>query len=114
MIAVGGLHAMSIKVSPTERDHLRRLVGRPRRPTSRQKALALLTLAEGGTRGEASMRAGIPEDEVSALEAEFAERGLVGVGLLKPRDTAARQGSGRVLYGTIEKAPGICGGAARI
>ena len=52
------------------------------KPTRRQKAIALLRLAEGLTTRQAAMHAGISKEEVEALAVEFAESGLAGIGLV--------------------------------
>ena len=50
--------------------------------TRRQKAIALLRMAEGLTTRQAAMHAGISKEEVEALAVEFAESGLAGIGLV--------------------------------
>jgi hypothetical protein len=72
---------MSIQLEQDERDYLERIVRRPMKPTRRQKALALLRLAEGDMPEQAAQHAGIPIEEVAALASEFIESGLAGVGL---------------------------------
>jgi hypothetical protein len=77
---------MSIQLDRDERSYLERLVGRPKKPTRRQKALALLRLAEGDTPEQAAEHVGIPAEDVAALASKFVENRLAGVGLDgKPR-----------------------------
>src|SRR5580704_7735896 len=80
------------------------------RPTNRQKAQALLGLALGETPERVSTRVGITNEDLSSLVDRFTEGGLKAVGL-------GRKGTGRSQprrYATIEKTPGVCGGAARV
>ena len=72
---------MSIQLSQDERDHLEQLARRKMKPTRRQKAIALLRLAEGDTPEKAALYAGIHEEDVAALASKFSEQGLAGVGL---------------------------------
>ncbi|MGO9598587.1 MAG: hypothetical protein ACLP7Q_11410 [Isosphaeraceae bacterium] len=51
------------------------------KPSRRQKATALLRLADGLTVEEAAMHAGISKEQVETLAEEFAGSGLAGVGL---------------------------------
>ena len=51
------------------------------KPSRRQKAIALLRLADGLTAAEAAMHAGISKEQVEALAEEFAVSGLAGIGL---------------------------------
>jgi hypothetical protein len=72
---------MSIQLSPEQRDYLERLARGRIRPTRRQKALALLRLAEGDTPEKAAQYAGIQREDVETLASDFTERGLDGIGL---------------------------------
>jgi hypothetical protein len=85
-----GEEAMSIHLNDEDRANLERLEKRRMKPTRRQKAIALLRLAEGLTSRQATMHAGIPREEVEALAAEFAESGLAGVGLVGESKTLVR------------------------
>ncbi len=77
---------MSIELNHEDRAKLERLEERRMKPTRRQKGFALLRLAEGLTSKQAAMHSGISKEEVEALAAQFAESGLVGVGLAgRPR-----------------------------
>ena len=77
---------MSIHLSDEDRDRLERLEKRPMKPLPRQKASALLRLAEGLSPADAAMHAGLSREQVEALAIGFAEGGLTGVGLdAKPR-----------------------------
>jgi hypothetical protein len=73
---------MSIHLSDENRANLERLEERWMKSTRRQKAIALLRLAEGLTTRQAAMHAGISKEEVEALAVEFAESGLAGIGLV--------------------------------
>ena len=79
-----------LTLSREERDYLERLARRRIRPTRRQKAIALLRLAEGLTEEEAAEHAGIRKKEVAELAARFAERGLTGVELLEKPEVRVR------------------------
>ncbi len=72
---------MSIQFSQDDRDYLQQLAQRRMKPTSRQKAIALLRLAEGDTPERAAQRAGIKKEDVAELASKFSEHGLAGVGL---------------------------------
>ncbi len=72
---------MSIQLSPEQRRRLERLAEGRFRPTRRQKALALLRLAEGDTPESAAQYAGIHEADVETLASDFHEGGLEGIGL---------------------------------
>jgi hypothetical protein len=72
---------MSIQLSQDERDYLEQLANRKPKPTRRQKAIALLRLAEGKTLEGAAQDAGIKKEDVAALASQFSEQGLAGVGL---------------------------------
>ena len=73
---------MSIQLKPEEHDALRRYVDRKRKPTIRQKALALLGLAEGESLESLSIRLGITKVYLSELVARFSEERLAVIGLL--------------------------------
>jgi uncharacterized protein (DUF433 family) len=104
---------MSIRLKPEDRGSLERFLSRKRKPTGRQKAQALLGLAEGETLENVSSRVGISKEDLVALVARFSEGGLAGIGLGSSRGRkAARLKANR--YVTIEKTPGVCGGAARV
>ena len=72
---------MSIQLSPEQRDYLEQLARGRIEPTRRQKALALLRLAEGDTPEKAAHCAGIHKEDVETLASDFSERGLDGIGL---------------------------------
>src|SRR4051794_896838 len=82
-----GDHSMSINLSPDERASLEQFIG-PYKPTKRQKAQALLGLAAGESAEAVAMRVGIPKEAVTELAAQFTERGLAGVGLVKRPEVA--------------------------
>ncbi len=93
---------MSIHLEEDDRARLRRLEARPMKPTSRQKAIALLRLDEGLSPAQAAMHAGISKEDVEALATGFAESGLAGVGLgAKPRNLVhlVQPGVGARTYG---------------
>lgn len=73
---------MSIQLSPEQRGYLERLARGRIKPTRRQKAIALLRLAEGDTSEGAARCAGIARADVEALASDFNERGLDGAGLV--------------------------------
>src|SRR5271157_4791366 len=85
-----GEKAMSIHLNDEDRANLERLEKRRMKPTRRQKAIALLRLAEGLTSSEAAMHAGIAREEVEALAAAFAQSGMAGVGLVEKSKTLVR------------------------
>ncbi|MBV8309030.1 MAG: hypothetical protein JO344_01400 [Planctomycetaceae bacterium] len=85
-----GVKAMSIHLNDEDRANLERLEKRRMKPTRRQKAIALLRLAEGLTSSEAAMHAGIAREEVEAVAAEFARSGMAGVGLVEKSKTLVR------------------------
>jgi uncharacterized protein (DUF433 family) len=104
---------MVINLTQEDRRYLEQFAKRKMRPTNRQKAEALLGLALGETPERVSIRVGITKDDLSSLVDRFTEAGLKGVGLRR----SARERSGRSQprrYATIEKTPGVCGGAARV
>lgn len=72
---------MSIQLSPEQRSRLERLARGRIKPTRRQKALALLRLADGDTPEMAAESAGIQKEDVETLASEFTEGGLEGIGL---------------------------------
>jgi hypothetical protein len=72
---------MSIQLSQDERDYLEQPANRKPKPTRRQKAIALLRLAEGDPPEKAAEHAGIKKEDVAALASQFSEQGLAGVGL---------------------------------
>lgn len=71
---------MAIELTQDERNYLKQFVQRKMEPTRRQKAIALLDLADGKTPAEAARCAGIPKDEVNAMAFRFSEHGLPGIG----------------------------------
>lgn len=71
---------MTIQLSPEQRSYLERLARGRIKPTRRQKALALLRLAEGDTPERAAECAGIEKSDVETLASDFTERGLDGIG----------------------------------
>jgi hypothetical protein len=92
---------MSIHLSDEDRASLEGLERGRMKPTRRQKAIALLRLAEGLSPGEAAKHAGIPKEDVEALANGFAEAGLAGVGLggrPKTRVRLVRPGAGAQEY----------------
>jgi uncharacterized protein (DUF433 family) len=104
---------MTIPLEQEDRDYLERIASRKMKPTSRQKAQALLGLARGETLEDVSMRVGITKDDLADLVARFSEAGLAGVGL----GSSLGEKAGRrkpIRYTTIEKTPGVCGGVARV
>jgi len=100
-------------LSSDDRRYLEKLAGRKMRPTSRQKAQALLRLDSGDPPENVSMRVGIPKEELLFLVRQFVDGGLEAVGLVRSQRKTAGRDSVRG-YSTIEKTTGVCGGAARI
>jgi uncharacterized protein (DUF433 family) len=98
---------MSIELSPDELRDLQRFVARRARPTRRQRAQALLLLAEGHPTGYVAQTVGILLTDIETLEREFEARGMVA--LDRPRSRTARRE-----YSGIVKTEGVCGGSARI
>jgi uncharacterized protein (DUF433 family) len=96
-----------------DRAYLEQIAGRKYRPTKRQKALALLDLAAEKPEAEVAMRVGIKQEELTALVHLFREQGLNGIGLRRSARRESRESQPR-RYPTIEKTPGVCGGAARV
>jgi uncharacterized protein (DUF433 family) len=104
---------MQLRLTQEDREYLEEVAGRKVRPTKRQKAQALLDLSLGRTPESVSMRVGIKKDDIANLVGQFMEQGLKGVGL----ERTSRKRSGRSRNrrsATIEKTPGVCGGAARV
>ena len=58
---------MSVRLSSDDRRYLEKLAGRKMRPTSRQKAQALLRLDSGDPPENVSMRVGITKEELAFL-----------------------------------------------
>jgi sulfur carrier protein ThiS len=81
---------MSLNLNAEDRASLERLEKSRMKPTRRQKAIALLRLAEGLPPAKAAEHAGIPKPEVERLAAKFAENGLAGVGLSEEPDNAVQ------------------------
>jgi uncharacterized protein (DUF433 family) len=104
---------MRLQLTTEDREFLQQLADRKVRPTKRQKAQALLDLASGKTWQSVSMRVGINKDDLTSLVDLFQRQGLKGIGLQRP---GRRRSNGSRLrrYPTIEKTPGVCGGAARV
>ena len=100
-------------LSSDDRRYLEKLAGRKMRPTSRQKAQALLRLDSGDPPENVSMRVGIPKEELLFLVRQFVDGGLEAVGLVRSQRKSSGRDSVRG-YPTIEKTTGVCGGAARI
>ena len=71
---------MLIQLSPEEREFLEHQRDRKLRPTRRQKATAILSLAEGMTMERIAERTGIPKVELDRLFDLFRARGLAGLG----------------------------------
>jgi uncharacterized protein (DUF433 family) len=91
---------MSIELSPTELDYLENLLKRPASPTRRQRAKALLLLAQGQGPRLIAQIVGISKDEVELLNEKFTTHGITVL------DRRVAEG--------IEKNVGICGGSARV
>ncbi len=70
-------------LSSDDRRYLEKLAGRKMRPTSRQKAQALLHLDSGDPPENVSMRVGITKEELLFLVRQFANGGLEAVGLVR-------------------------------
>jgi len=104
---------MSIALSQNDRQYLEKFVSPKMRPTSRQKAQALLGLAAGEAPEHIAQRVGIKKDDLAALVSQFTAEGLEGVGLGPSRTKVFRR-SRSGFQGKIEKTAGVCGGAARI
>jgi uncharacterized protein (DUF433 family) len=104
---------MAIRLTHQDRLDLEQIANRKMRPTNRQKAQALLGLAAGESPQRVAMRVGITKEDLAALVGLFAEKGLEGVGLGRSGRKASALSQPRS-YATIEKACGVCGGAARV
>ena len=100
-------------LSSDDRRYLEKLAGRKMRPTSRQKAQALLRLDSGDPPENVSMRVGIPKEELLFLVRQFVDGGLEAVGLVRSQRKSIVRDNDRG-HPTIEKTTGVCGGAARI
>jgi uncharacterized protein (DUF433 family) len=100
---------MPIEVTPADLQYLESLLNRKPRPTRRQRAKALWLLARGEDPLKVSQIVGITQEEVLALERQFAAK---GIGALERR-TAAQASPDRRTPG-IEKTANVCGGSARI
>jgi uncharacterized protein (DUF433 family) len=83
------------------------------RPTNRQKAKALLGLASGDTLNRVSMDVGIKKEDLESLVHLVNEKGPEGIGLGRSGRKRTGQSQPR-RWATIEKTPGVCGGAARV
>jgi uncharacterized protein (DUF433 family) len=122
---------MTIALSQNDRQYLEKFVSRKMRPTSRQKAQALLGLAAGEAPERVAQRVGIMKDDLATLVNHFTAEGLEGVGLGRSRTKGSRRSRSGSLglersrtkkpgrsksgfQGKIEKTAGVCGGAARI
>ena len=104
---------MSTQLSERDREFLERIAARKRKPTRRQKAVAVLDFVQGVPLPEIAEHAGIEKDELARLIRQFNEGGLAGLGLIPPPGTA-KEGSSSSRDGTIESTPGVCGGSARV
>ena len=72
---------MTIALSQNDRQCLEKFVSRKMRPTSRQKAQALLGFATGEAPERLAKRVGMNKDDLTALVNQFTAGGLDGVGL---------------------------------
>jgi uncharacterized protein (DUF433 family) len=104
---------MQLRLTPEDRKFLEELADRKIRPTKRQKAKALLGLASGVALEKVSMHVGVNKDELVSMVDQFKQQGLKGIGL-EPSAGKRSGDSKRRRSATIEKTPGVCGGAARI
>ena len=104
---------MQLRLTPDDRKYLEEIAYRKMRPTKRQKARALLGLASGDTPDNVSMRVGIKKEELESLPHLVKEQGLEGIGLGRSGRKRSDQSRPRRSV-TIEKTPGVCGGAARV
>jgi len=82
---------MTIALSQIDRQFLEKFVSRKMRPTSRQKAQALLGLAAGEAPGRVAQRVGIMQDDLATLVNHFTAEGLEGVGLGQSRTKGSRR-----------------------
>jgi uncharacterized protein (DUF433 family) len=104
---------MRLQLTTEDREYLQELADRKVRPTKRQKAQALLELASGKTWQSVAMRVGINKNDLTSLVEVFQQQGLKGVGLQLSGRKRSNESRHR-RYATIEKTPGVCGGAARV
>jgi uncharacterized protein (DUF433 family) len=104
---------MSIQLRPEEREALQDYLKRRPEPTRRQKADALLGLAQGQSLSEVSQRVGIRMDDLEGLVAKFSEEGLEGIGI-RPELVGKSGKRRRTRTGSIVKTPEVCGGSARV
>ena len=104
---------MPVRLSYDDRLYLEELAGRKMRPTSRQKAQALLRLDSGEPPENVSIRVGITKEDLAHLMGQFANGGLQAVGLVRSQPKPSGRDRRRA-YPTIEKTTGVCGGAARV
>jgi uncharacterized protein (DUF433 family) len=104
---------MPIQLSQNDRLALERFADAKVKPNRRQKAQALLELWRGEPFDSVAKRVGIARDDLVSLIDKFVAEGLEGIGLAPPerkRSSIMKPRSHR----TIEKSPGVCGGAARV
>ena len=104
---------MQLRLTAGDPKFLQEVAGRKIRPTKRQKAQVLLGLALGETPEKVSIRVGIKKEEIATLADQFMAHGLKGIGLERLGRKRSGQSRGR-RFATIEKTPGVCGGAARV
>jgi uncharacterized protein (DUF433 family) len=108
-----GVSPMQLRLTTKDGKYLEEVAGRKVRPTKRPKAQALIGMALGGTPESVSMRVGIKTEDIAKLVDQFMEQGLKGIGLERVgRQRSEQPKRGR--FATIEKTPGVCGGAARV
>jgi uncharacterized protein (DUF433 family) len=107
------LWLMQLRLTTADCKYLEEVAGRRVRPTKRQKAQAVLGPATGDTPETVSTRVGIKKEDIAALVDQFKEQGLKGIVLEYSARKHSRQSQHR-RSATIEKTPGICGGAARV
>jgi uncharacterized protein (DUF433 family) len=108
-----GVTLMQLRLTEEDRKYLKEIADRRMRPTNRQKAQALLGLASGDTPESVSMRVGIKKEDLESLVHLVKKQGLKGIGLRRSSPTRSGQSQPR-RCATIEKTPGVCGGAARV
>jgi uncharacterized protein (DUF433 family) len=104
---------MRLRLTTEDRAYLEGIAIRKVRPTKWQKARALLGLASGDTPEKVAQDVGIRKDHLASLVDTFMQEGLKGVGLAR----SGREGSGHSQArraATIDKTPGVCGGAAGV
>jgi uncharacterized protein (DUF433 family) len=104
---------MQLSLSNEDREYLEAVAHRKVQPTKRQKARALLRLASGAAPESVSMYVGITKKDLDCLVDKFRAQGLEGIGLGRSRPDPSGQSRAR-RWATIEKTPGVCGGAARV